>query len=69
MYFCSSPRDEKSPRTVLPAGAETPAPPAAGVGRTSVLLVAGARISEETIRRRLATYEPFSFTQEPDDEK
>nr|XP_021183991.2 negative elongation factor E [Helicoverpa armigera] len=63
-----NPRDEKSPRTPLPVGAESPAP-AAGVGRSSVLLVCGARISEETIRRRLATYEPFSFTQEPDDEK
>lgn len=37
--------------------------------KISVLLVCGPRISEETIRRRLATYEPFSFQQEPDDEK
>ncbi|CAH0700562.1 unnamed protein product [Spodoptera exigua] len=64
-----NPRDEKSPRTPQPAGSETPGPPPPSGNRSSVLLVVGARISEETIRRRLATYEPFSFTQEPDDDK
>ncbi|CAD0196121.1 unnamed protein product [Chrysodeixis includens] len=62
-------KEEKSPRPAPPAGSETPIPPANPAGRSSVLLVVGPRISEETIRRRLVTYEPFTFTQEPEDDK
>ncbi|KOB52212.1 putative Negative elongation factor E, partial [Operophtera brumata] len=56
--------EEKTPRPHGPGG-ETPAP---GTPRICTLQVTGPRISEETIRRRLAAYE-FTFTQEPEDEK
>ncbi|KAM3964859.1 negative elongation factor E [Aphomia sociella] len=57
-------KEEKTPRNH--PGGDTPA---ASGGRSSTLLVTGARITEEVIRRLLATYEPFTYIQEPDDDK
>ncbi|KAL0849261.1 hypothetical protein ABMA28_013590 [Loxostege sticticalis] len=54
----------KTPRSH--AGSESPA---TSGPRSCTLQVTGARISEEVIRRRLTTFEPFTYTQEADDEK
>lgn len=73
-------KEEKSPRNhhnagPVPSGAPVepvaPPPPVAPIpqSKSCVILVTGVRISEETIRRRLASYEPFTFQQEPEDEK
>lgn len=56
--------EQKTPRHPS-AGSETPTQ---NTGRSGTLQVTGPRISEETIRRRLAAYE-FTFTQESDDDK
>ncbi|XP_022123703.2 negative elongation factor E [Pieris rapae] len=37
--------------------------------KTNYLQVTGTNITEEVLRRRLASFEPFSFIQEPDDDK
>lgn len=37
--------------------------------KTNCLQVNGTNITEEVLRRRLASFEPFSFIQEPDDDK
>ncbi|XP_037301593.1 LOW QUALITY PROTEIN: negative elongation factor E-like [Manduca sexta] len=64
-FVTSRDKDEKSPRPQVP-GSDTPAPV---VNRSCTLQVMGAKISEEVLRRRLTTFEPFTFAQEPDDEK
>lgn len=38
-------------------------------GKTTYLQILGAGITEDVIRRRLASFEPFTYTQEPDEEK
>ncbi|KAJ0181894.1 hypothetical protein K1T71_002616 [Dendrolimus kikuchii] len=48
------------------AGGETPT---SNTLRGCTLQVTGTRITEETLRRRLASFEPFTFTQEADEEK
>ncbi|KAI8433739.1 hypothetical protein MSG28_015722 [Choristoneura fumiferana] len=61
-------KEEKGPRNA--PGSETPAtsgPPNAV--RSSTIQVAGTGITEEVLRRRLLTYEPFTFAQEGDEEK
>lgn len=37
--------------------------------RSSTLQVTGVRVIEETVRRHIATLEPFTFNQETDDDK
>lgn len=58
-------KEEKGAR-VHPSGGESPAPVGA---RSSSLQVTGVRVIEETVRRHLATLEPFTFHQETDDDK
>lgn len=58
-------KEEKAPRN-NGAGGETPA---VNAPRSCTLQVTGLQITEETIRRRLAAYEPFTFAQETDDDK
>lgn len=38
-------------------------------GKTTFLQIVGTKITEEVVRRRLASCEPFTYTQEPDDDK
>ncbi|XP_045510980.1 negative elongation factor E [Colias croceus] len=57
-------KEEKGPHVIV--GAE--APPPTG-NKSSTLQIAGTGITEEVLRRRLASFEPFTFIQEPDDEK
>ncbi|CAH2243513.1 negative elongation factor E [Pararge aegeria] len=38
-------------------------------GKGTFLQVLGPRITEEIMRRRLASFEPFTYTQEPEEEK
>ncbi|XP_026487621.1 negative elongation factor E [Vanessa tameamea] len=38
-------------------------------GKSTYLQILGPRITEEVIRRRLASFEPFTYTQEPEEEK
>ncbi|XP_059060616.1 negative elongation factor E [Achroia grisella] len=71
-------KEEKTPRN-LGGGGDTPVASggsgggggsgSGSGGRSSTLQVSGARITEEAIRRILATYEPFTFIQEPDEDK
>ncbi|XP_063376805.1 negative elongation factor E [Cydia fagiglandana] len=61
-------KEEKGPRN--PPGSETPgSTSAAPAAKSCTLQVAGTRITEEVIRRRLASYEPFTYTQEADEDK
>ncbi|KAI5630701.1 hypothetical protein NE865_16582 [Phthorimaea operculella] len=62
-FVTAKDREEKGGRT--PAGGDTPTPK----GQITTLQVTGPRITEETIRLRLAAFEPFTVTLEPDDDK
>ncbi|XP_041976573.1 negative elongation factor E [Aricia agestis] len=56
-------KEEKGPQH--PAGNETPNPG----GKSSTLQIAGPQITEDVVRRRLASFEPFTYVQEPDDNR
>ncbi|XP_049869247.1 negative elongation factor E [Pectinophora gossypiella] len=57
-------KDEKGGRA---PGGDTPTP-SKGQG-SSTLQITGPSISQETLRRRLATFEPFTVTLEPDEDR
>ncbi|XP_013188813.1 negative elongation factor E [Amyelois transitella] len=58
---------EKEDKSLRPnAGGDAAATSGA---RSSTLCVTGSQITEEVIRRRLKTFEPFTYTQESDDDK
>lgn len=56
-------KDDKGSRTPNPGGST----PSQSDGRSCTLQLVGQRISEEILRRRLATFEPFAFM--PKDDK
>ncbi|OWR41055.1 negative elongation factor E [Danaus plexippus] len=56
-------KEEKSARNQGPGESSNSS------GKTTSLQIVGSKITEELLRRRLASFEPFTFTQEPDEEK
>ncbi|KAL4708101.1 hypothetical protein ACJJTC_009880 [Scirpophaga incertulas] len=56
-------KDEKSPRTQNNSEV-----PNTGI-KSCTLQVTGSRITEEAVKRRLKTFEPFTYIQENDDER
>ncbi|XP_063839230.1 negative elongation factor E [Ostrinia nubilalis] len=61
-------KEEQASKTPRSHGNNSDSPAPAGL-KNCTLQVTGARITEEVMRRRLATFEPFTYTQEGDEEK
>ncbi|VVD01788.1 unnamed protein product [Leptidea sinapis] len=59
-------KEEKVPRA--PGTANTGSDAPATVNKTNSLQLIGPNLTEESVRRRLASFEPFSFTHEPDED-
>ncbi|CAH0404856.1 unnamed protein product [Chilo suppressalis] len=58
-------KEEKGPRNTNTGGEV----PNTAVIKSCTLQVAGTRITEEVIRRRLATFEPFTYAQDNDEDR
>ncbi|KAG7311436.1 hypothetical protein JYU34_002480 [Plutella xylostella] len=62
-------KGNRTPASSSTAGGETPTPVARPPIVNNTVLIIGPNLSEDLMRRRLATYEPFTFMQELDEDK
>ncbi|XP_072936711.1 negative elongation factor E [Epargyreus clarus] len=60
-------KEEKVPRATAGGGGADA--PNVGPGKTNTLQIVGAQIAEDVLRRRLTNFEPFTFAQEPEEER